>query len=149
MSLFKPIKGNTEKINNTPIKEGQMLLDVELNVLHIDIDNETRRSYKLSLLDFISESNTVNTLTNIPITKQSVYAVITANQSLTIPDGLPDSMDVRVFVKADNATRTVTIAESATRVVLGDASFTLAANEWLEVHVTSVGGVYLIRAAGQ
>ena len=97
---------------------------------------------------FIEGFNSVNTLTSIPINKQTIYATLTANDTLTVPNDLEAGRTIQIFCNI-TGNRTITIGTGTNRVIMGDNTFVVN-NQWLEIHVTSVNGtIYNIRGAAQ
>jgi hypothetical protein len=91
--------------------------------------------------------NNVTSLTDLPTTKQTVYAEISSNQSIGIASGLELGRTVQAFVKnTSSGAITVTIPTTGSYISMSGASVTVAGGAWIEVHITCYAeGLYNIR----
>jgi hypothetical protein len=112
--------------------------------------NDFTDAYK-SLLDFLSATRTVTSLSSLVMsTAQTVYASISADQSLSCSGTPPTGQVVHVFVRNAGATdRTIVIPTTGSYVSMSGASVTLPASGVLEVDIaydTSVSKYKIIVA---
>ena len=107
----------------------------------------------LNTADFMSGINTTTTLVNTPVTKQTVYCTMSANQTLSFASigNLAIGNTVQIFIKNSSATeRTITLPAAAAYVKMNGSTAVLPANGWLEIHLTKLeSNLYSIRTGGQ
>ena len=100
-----------------------------------------------SLLNFYTGSNSISTLTNIPMNAQTVIANINANQSLTCSGTPPVGQPVHVYVENAGATaRTIAIPTTGSYISYVGASVVLPASGSIELSIVYVASKYRITA---
>lgn len=97
--------------------------------------NDFTVTYK-DQLDFLLGSNTVTSVSNLPVSKHLVSATIDADDTISLDGELSDGQSMHILVKNAGATdRTITIPTTGNFVSMSGDSKVLPANGWLEISI--------------
>lgn len=105
------------------------------------------------LVDFYNGSNTVSTLSSLPISKHAIYASISVNQSLSVASGLTPGRSLQVFVYNTGSTdRTITLPTTGAYQSMSGSSITVygaSGKDLIEINIYCYSpNKYSIRAGG-
>jgi hypothetical protein len=102
----------------------------------LGLTNDFDNTYK-TLLDFLKTTRTVTSLSSLAMaTCQTVYASISANQSLSCSGTPPVGQVVHVYVRnAGTTNRTIVIPTTGSYISMSGASATLPASGYLEINI--------------
>jgi hypothetical protein len=133
---------------NPVLAEREMVIETDTKLVKIGngTDSYNTLPYRWDSV-FYDGANSVTSLQNLPITKHTVCAEITANQSISLTGGLTVGRTIQTFVKnTSSSARTVTIPTTGLYTSMSGSSVTVAAGAWIEVHITCYAeGLYNIR----
>lgn len=105
------------------------------------------------LLDFLTGYATVSSLSNVPVTKHTVYASIGSNQTLSVVSGLQPGQSLQIFVYNSSSTdRTIILPTSGGYTSMSGSSIVVSGTsgkDLIEINVYCYSsGKYSIRAGG-
>lgn len=133
------IPTNTEYTNGTGIA-------ISSNQISLDTTYKGYCDNANTLYTFYEGSNSVTTLTNIPVTKRLCFATVSASASLTMNGMIANGREVHIIIKNDSsADITVTMPTSSTYIHLGDSFFTVPAGGYAELNIISNGSKHYTR----
>lgn len=122
-------------------REVQELLKKILNALLND--SETFKQ----LIDIITESNIVSSISSIPIEKRLVIATITEDGSFSLASTLENGKEIHVIVKNEaEEAKTITLPNDGGYICLVDSALSIDADSYAEINVISDGENMYIRA---
>jgi hypothetical protein len=117
----------------------------------LGLNNDFSDGYK-DELDYQTGYTAATSLSNLPASEQLVSVELTASQtSLSLSGTLRRGRTLQIFChNASSADIAVAIPTASPYVNMGDASYTIAADGWLEIHITALsGGIYNVRVGEQ
>ncbi len=150
-----PYKGYIEqgfRVNVGVDTNGQLIYwtDDESNV---DLSNYATKTYvteeiaKIEIpdapTDTFTGSNKVTTVVDVPVTKSTVLAEISASETVSFTSGLPEGKEVYMIVK-NTGSEAITLTLPAGANV---ESLSIDASKTAEVSVINIAGEYFVRAA--
>lgn len=122
-------------------REVQELLKKILSALLNDSD-----TFK-QLIDIITESNTVSSISSIPVDKRLVIATITEDGSFSLASTLENGKEIHVIVKnTAGEAKTITLPNDGGYICLVDSALSIDADSYAEINVISDGENMYIRA---
>lgn len=99
-----------------------------------------------TLYTFYEGSNSVTSLTNIPVTKRLCFVTVSSSASMTLASTISNGREVHIIIKnSGSADITVTMPTSSTYVHLGENFFTVPAGGYSELNIISDGSKHYTR----
>jgi hypothetical protein len=117
----------------------------------LGLTNDFNNEYK-DYIDFMTGANAATSLASLPVTKQTIYATLSASQSaLSLAAPLPTGRTIQIFCRnATSSAITVAVPSAAPYTNMGDASYSIPTGGWIEIHITAYAdGLYNIRVGEQ
>lgn len=113
-----------------------------VEILNLDDKNEMNK-----ILEFYNTGISVNTLANLPVTSQSVYAEVTQPTTLTLAGPLKVGRSLSILIKnVSTAAITQPIPSSDPYTNMGPSSLVIAAGKYAEINIWAyTEGKYNIR----